>query len=107
MDAASIIVLLMAIEVMYPGKRMIRLFVDNAGYHHAKLVQAWLAHPGRWIKLHFIPAYCPHLDPIERLWWLMHKHVTHNDVMRRRRFPRRDPDVPARGGAEKVAHLLR
>ena len=30
------------------------------------------------IKLHFIPAYCPHLDPIERLWALMHKHVTHN-----------------------------
>ena len=30
------------------------------------------------IKLHFIPAYCPHLDPIERLWGLMHKHVTHN-----------------------------
>jgi transposase len=24
------------------------------------------------------PTYCPHLDPIERLWGLMHKHVTHN-----------------------------
>ena len=24
------------------------------------------------------PAYCPHLDPAERLWGLMHKHVTHN-----------------------------
>jgi hypothetical protein len=23
-------------------------------------------------------AYCPHLDPIERLWGLMHKHVTRN-----------------------------
>jgi len=22
--------------------------------------------------------YCPHLDPIERLWRLMHRHVTHN-----------------------------
>ena len=21
-----------------------------------------------WIKLHFIPPYCPHLNPIERLW---------------------------------------
>jgi transposase len=29
-------------------------------------------------KLHFIPTYCPHLDSIERLWRLMHKHVTHN-----------------------------
>jgi transposase len=63
---------------MYPGKRLIHLFVDNARYHHAKLVQAWLARPDCRIKLHFIPAYCPHLDPIERLWGLMQKHVTHN-----------------------------
>jgi len=25
-----------------------------------------------------IPTYCPHLDPIERLWGLMHKPITHN-----------------------------
>jgi transposase len=48
--------------------RLIHIFLDNARYHHAKLVQAWLAQPGRRIKLHFIPAYCPHLNPIERLW---------------------------------------
>ena len=29
-------------------------------------------------KLHFILACCPCLDPIERLWGLIHKHVTHN-----------------------------
>jgi len=77
-DAASTIMLLMAIEAMFPGKRMIHLFVDNARYHHAKLVQAWLAMPGRRVKLHFVPAYCPHLNPIERLWGLMHRHTTHN-----------------------------
>ena len=77
-NAISMIMLLRAIEAMYPGKRVIHLFVDNARYHHAKLVQAWLARPGSRIKLHFIPTYCPHLDPIERLWGLMHKHVTHN-----------------------------
>jgi transposase len=63
---------------MYPRKRVIHLFLDNARYHHAKLVQEWLAQPGCRIKLHFIPAYCPHLDPIERLWGLMHRHITHN-----------------------------
>jgi hypothetical protein len=67
-DAASTIMLLMAIEAMYPGKRMIHLFLDNARYHHVKLMQASLARPGCRIRLHFIPAYCPHLDPIERLW---------------------------------------
>jgi hypothetical protein len=32
------------------------IYLDNARYHHAKLVQAWLAQPGRRIKLHFVPA---------------------------------------------------
>lgn len=77
-DAVSTIMLLMAIKAMYPGKRMIHLFVDNARYQHAKLEQAWLTRTACRIKLHFIPAYCPHLDPIERLWRLMHKHITHN-----------------------------
>jgi len=77
-DALSTIMLLMAIEATYPGMRWIHVFLDNARYHHAKLVQAWLAQPGRRIKLHFIPAYCPHLNPIERLWGLMHRHTTHN-----------------------------
>jgi transposase len=77
-NAISMIMLLRAIEAMYPDKRLIHLFVDNARYHHAKLVQAWLARPDCRIQLHFIPTYCPHLDPIERLWGLMHKHITHN-----------------------------
>jgi transposase len=77
-DAMSTIALLIAIEVMYPAMRLIHVFLDNARYHHARAVQEWLAMPGRRIKLHFIPAYSPHLNPIERLWGLMHKHVTHN-----------------------------
>ena len=77
-DAMSTIALLMSIEALYPAMRLIHVFLDNARYHHAKLVRAWLAQPGRRIKLHFVPPYCPHLNPIERLWGLMHKHVTHN-----------------------------
>ena len=64
-DAASTIRLMIALLTMYPRKRVIHLFLDNARYHHAKLVQAWLARPGCRIRLHFIPTYCPHLDPIE------------------------------------------
>ena len=77
-DAASTIRLLQSIEAFYPMLALIHVFLDNARYHHAKLVQEWLAQPGRRIKLHFIPTYCPHLNPIERLWGVMHKHVTHN-----------------------------
>ena len=77
-DAASTIRLLEAIEAMYPLLALIHVFLDNARYHHAVVVQQWLAQPGRRIELHFIPAYCPHLNPIERLWGVMHKHLTHN-----------------------------
>ena len=77
-DAASTIRLLESIEAFYPMLALIHVFLDNARYHHARLVQEWLAQPGRRIKLHFIPAYCPHLNPIERLWGMMHKHITHN-----------------------------
>ena len=77
-DAMSTIALLMAIEALYPAMRLIHVFLDNARYHHAKLVREWLAQPERRIKLHFVPAYCPHLNPIERLWGLMHRNVTHN-----------------------------
>lgn len=39
-DAVSTIMLLTAIEAMYPRMRLIHVFLDNARYHHAKLVQA-------------------------------------------------------------------
>jgi transposase len=45
-DALSSIALLMAIALMYPTKRLIHVFLDNARYHHAVLVQEWLARPG-------------------------------------------------------------
>lgn len=77
-NAQSTIMLFIAIMAMYPTKKLIHIFLDNAKYHHAVLVQEWLARPDCRIKLHFIPAYCPHLNPIERLWGLMHKNVTHN-----------------------------
>jgi len=40
-DAASTIRLMMALLSMDPCKRAIHLFLDNARYHQAKLVQAW------------------------------------------------------------------
>jgi transposase len=77
-DAASTITLLEGLEALYPLMVLIHVFLDNARYHHAKLVQDWLARPGCRIKLNFIPSYCPHLNPIERLWGVMHRNVTHN-----------------------------
>jgi transposase len=89
-DAVSTIMLLEAIEAKYPLMVVLHVFLDNARYHHAVLVQQWLAQPGRRIKLHFIPTYCPHLNPIERLWGVMHKHLTHNTGWRDYRTFARD-----------------
>ena len=56
-NAASTIMRLMAIEAMYPGKRLIHVFLDNARYHHAQLVQQWPARSECRIRLHFIPSF--------------------------------------------------
>jgi len=77
-DAASTIKLLAGLEALYATTAPIHVFLDHARYHHAKIVQEWLSQPGRRIVLHFVPSYCPHLNAIERLWALMHEHLTHN-----------------------------
>jgi len=65
-------------EGAHPAKRVIHVFLDNARYHHAKVLKPWLEAPERRVKLHFLPAYAPHLNSIESLWGVMHEHVTHN-----------------------------
>ena len=77
-NALSFIKLLGEIEGTHTAMRLIHVFVDNASYHKAEVVKEWLAAAGRKIVLHFLPSYCPHLDPIERLWALMHENLTHN-----------------------------
>src|SRR5438105_11537958 len=77
-DAALTIRLLQSIAALYRVLALIPVFLDNARYHHARLVREWLARPGCRIELHFIPSYCLHLNPIERLWGLMHRNVPHN-----------------------------
>ena len=107
-DAVSTIMLLMAIEAMYPGKRLVHLFLDNARYHHAKLVQAWLARPECRIKLHFIPAYCPHLNPYRTTMGVDAQAHHPQQVLRQLQgFQHRNADLPARRSAEELGHLLR
>jgi transposase len=74
----SLIALLKAIEAAHPAKKRIHVYLDNASYHHATIVRDWLKEQHRKSVLHFIPPYCPHLDPIEQCWALMHQNTTHN-----------------------------
>jgi transposase len=77
-DGPSLIKLLGEVERTHTAMRLIHVFLDNASYHKADTVKEWLAKARRKVVLHFLPPYCPHLDPIERLWALMHENVTHN-----------------------------
>jgi len=57
---------------------LIHAFLDNARYHHAKLVQTgWPSRGAGSCCISSRPT-APHLNPIERLWGVMHKHMTHN-----------------------------
>ena len=70
--------MLETIEKDIPKASKIYLIADNAGYHRAKKLKAWLNRPDRRVKLIFLSPYAPHLNAIERLWGLMHEWVTHN-----------------------------
>ena len=61
------------LEAKNPDITAIHVFLDNARYHHAKILQPWLECTERRVKLHFLPPYAPHLNPIEHLWGVMHK----------------------------------
>lgn len=60
-----------------PGKRMV-ILLDNARYHHAKLLRGFLCKNRRRLRLLFLPPYSPQLNPIERVWKLTRRLATHN-----------------------------
>ncbi len=70
--------LLSKIEARNPDKRLIHVIWDNAAYHKGPDARDFLARSGCRIHLIQLPPYCPHLNPIERLWAIMHQCVTHN-----------------------------
>ena len=77
-DGVSAVQLLAKIEARTPNKRLIHVIWDNAAYHKGPDVRKFLARPECRIHLIQLPPYCPHLNPIERLWAVMHQFVTHN-----------------------------
>ena len=55
-----------------------RLNIQGALDLDAEVLQPWLGSPERRVTMHFLPAYALILNPIERLWGVIHKWVTHN-----------------------------
>jgi len=59
------------------GRRVV-VITDNASYHHSRLHQPWRSQVAEGFALHFLPAYSPELNPIERVWKLTRRNCLHN-----------------------------
>jgi putative transposase len=51
----------------YPTQRIV-LVMDNASYHHSAPVRAALSLFEHRVRVIYLPARCPDLNPIERYW---------------------------------------
>jgi len=54
------------------------VILDNARYHHAKLLKPLLEKHQAHLELLFLPPYSPQLAPVERVWKLARRLATHN-----------------------------
>ncbi len=75
-DAPAIASFLVKLRQVNPGKYVIHVIWDNAGYHRDQEIQKFAK--GLGIKLHYLPPYSPNLNPIERLWNMLHEEVMYN-----------------------------
>lgn len=75
-NAQAIIDLLEAIKQKQKHGK-VYMVLDNAKYHHAKIVRNWLLNHPRFKPI-FLPPYSPNLNLIERLWRFFHQKVTNN-----------------------------
>ncbi len=63
------------LEVTY-GK--LCLILDNARWHHSQDLKEFFTKNRERLGLLFLPAYSPELNPVERVWRITRRKVTHN-----------------------------
>lgn len=63
------------------------MVLDRAGVHHARLVQRLLDATPR-LRVVYLPAYAPELNPVELLWAYLKRHVVTNFAARNLRCPK-------------------
>ncbi len=54
------------------------LILDNAKYHRARILKEFFVQNQERLYLVFLPPYSPELNPIERVWRITRRQVTHN-----------------------------
>jgi transposase len=61
------------------GYRKIHLILDNAKFHYdSRVLWEYLHEHKDTFVFHFLPKYAPELNPIERVWWVLHEQITRN-----------------------------
>lgn len=75
-DAVNICDFLWQLRQANPGKYHVHVIWDNARPHRNDEVHVFAEELG--IKLHYLPPYSPNLNPVERIWKLMHESVRYN-----------------------------
>jgi transposase len=75
-NGESTIEFLKQLQAAYSLAPRIHVILDNSGYHRSERVKAFAK--TNHIELHYLPAYSPNLNPIERLWKVMNERVRNN-----------------------------
>lgn len=75
-NAYSICDFLWKLRKANPGKFYVHVIWDNAKPHKDDEVCTFAKELG--IKLHYLPPYSPNLNPVERVWKLMHENIRYN-----------------------------
>jgi transposase len=59
--------------------KKIHLILDNAKFHYqSQPLYEFLGEHSERFVFHFLPKYAPELNPIERVWWVLHEQITRN-----------------------------
>lgn len=75
-NGQSVINFLDLIKEQYPTKSAIHIILDQAGYNKSFEVREHASKLG--IHLHYLPAYSPNLNSIERVWKVMNEEERNN-----------------------------
>lgn len=76
LNAENTVAFLTFLLAAMPGG-LLHIILDRGKYQNCKAVWAFVLENPR-LRLHYLPAYSPNLNAIERLWKIMHEHTTNN-----------------------------
>jgi transposase len=75
-ESSTVATFLELLRRKHSGRERLHIIWDNESYHKTEEVKTCAKRLN--IELHYLPPYSPSLNPIERLWKLLHESVTYN-----------------------------